>query len=59
MKMHLKRKIDFGQTVTKMCSYNFADSNTIGLKAFNRLAERLKCKHCLREMNRKWKSTLI
>jgi hypothetical protein len=42
-----------------MCSYNLADSNTIGKREFNRLAERLKCKHCLRESQRKWKSSLV
>ncbi len=59
MKTHLKRTINFGKTVTRACSYEAtAGTNTVDKKIFDALKDEAKCKHCVRESQRKWQSSL-
>ncbi len=57
MKVHLKRTIYFGKTILRSCSYIY-NSNIVDRKIFDTLPEEVKCKHCVRESKRKWRSSL-
>ena len=59
MKMHLKRIINFGQTSKRACSWITTEENTFDKKIFDTLADNVKCQRCVKESNKKWKSSLL
>jgi hypothetical protein len=57
-KIHLSRTINFGTVGLRSCSYIY-NSNTVDRKTFDALPAEVKCKHCVRESQRRWVSSLL
>jgi hypothetical protein len=59
MKIHLQRMTNFGRTSVRACSWVATKKNVVDKEVFDTLDNDVKCQRCVRESQRRWKSSLI